>query len=126
MAGKLQTSKRETDRLTEAMQHVEAVLKLLQPDYRLQRIVVRRRKPNPFFKRGTLLRHAFDALRTAHQPLTPREIATRLIAGKGVKDATPAQVSRLTGSVLSALQCHKGDSLVAHRNAVPVRWSLAA
>ena len=33
LAGKLQTNKRETQRLTQAMKHVEAVLKLLQPGY---------------------------------------------------------------------------------------------
>jgi hypothetical protein len=53
LAGKLQTNKREVERLTQAMQHVEVVLKLLQPGYRLQTIVVRRRRPNQFFKRGT-------------------------------------------------------------------------
>jgi len=107
------------------MQHVEAVLKLLQPGYRLQSIVVRRRKPNAYFKRGTLLRHVLEALRKAERPMTPREIAVQLIAQKGVGDPPAAEVSRLTGSILSALQNHGGDSLMAHKNTAPVRWSVA-
>lgn len=124
LGGKLRDSKREFDRLTAAMQHVEAVLKLLQPGYRLQSIVVRRRKPNPYFKRGTLLRHVLEALRRAEHPLTPREIALRLLQAKGVTDATQASTSRLTASILAALQAHKGKSLVAHAQTHPIRWSI--
>jgi hypothetical protein len=124
LGGKLRESKREFERLTQAMQHVEAVLKLLQPGYRLQSIVVRRRKPNPWFRRGTLLRHVLEALRKAERPLSPREIAVRLIEAKGVRNATPDAISRLTGSILSALQSHKGKGLVSHAQTNPVRWSV--
>jgi hypothetical protein len=65
LGGKLRESKREVERLAQAMQHVEAVLKLLQPGCRSQSIVVRRRQPNQFFKRGTLLRHVLDMSRKA-------------------------------------------------------------
>jgi len=125
LAGKLLENKREGKRLTAAMQHVEAVLKLLQPDYSLARIAVRRRKPNPYFKRGTLLRHVLEVLRKAERPLTPREIALRLIQAKGVSDAPAASISRLTSSTLSALQSHKGKGLAAHAQTHPVRWSVA-
>ncbi len=125
LGGKLLESKRQVERLTQAMQHVEAVLKLLQPDYRLQSIVVRRRKANPFFKRGTLLRHVLDLLRHVDRPLTPREIVIQLLQAKGVT-ATPDAISRLTGSVLSALQSHKGKGLIAHADTNPGRWSVAA
>lgn len=126
LAGKLLDNKRETERLTKAMQHVEQVLKLLQPGYRLQAIVVRRRKPNPYFKRGTLLRHVLETLRKAERPLTPREITLRLIAAKGISDPPAASVTRLTGSILSALQGHKGNGIVAHARTHPVTWSVAS
>jgi hypothetical protein len=57
LAGKLIEHGREGRRLRQAMKHVEAVLKLLQPGYNLAPIAVRRRKSNPWFKRGTVLRH---------------------------------------------------------------------
>jgi hypothetical protein len=124
LAGKLLENKRETERLTRAMQHVEAVLKLLHPGYSLARIGVRRRKPNPYFKRGTLLRHVLEALRKAERPMTPREIALRLIAAKGISDPPAAALTRLTASTQSALQCHKGKGLVAHANTHPIKWSV--
>ena len=61
------------------MRHVEAVIKVLDPTFNLRRIALKRRQPNPWFKRGTVYRRAVDALRTAEQPLTAREIAERVL-----------------------------------------------
>ena len=52
------------------MKHVEAVLKLIDPSFNLRPIAIRRRKPNPYFKRGTIFRYALDALREGGKPLT--------------------------------------------------------
>ena len=46
------------------MRHVEAVIKMLDPGYSLRVISVKRRQPNPWFKRGTVYRRAVDVLRT--------------------------------------------------------------
>ncbi len=124
LAGKLLENKREGKRLTQAMRHVEAVLKLLQPGYNLAPIAVRRRKSNPWFKRGTVLRHVLGVLREAEAPLTPREITERMVKAHGVVDANSAEVAKLAKSVLSALQCHKGKSLVVVGEERPMRWSV--
>jgi hypothetical protein len=63
-------------------------------------------------------------LRKAEHPLTPREIALRLIEAKGVKDAPAAAISRVASSTLSALQAHKGKGLVSHASTHPIRWSV--
>jgi hypothetical protein len=73
LAGKLHECKREAKRLVGAMKHVEAVLKLLHSCYNLATIAVRRRKANPWFKRGTALRYVLEVLRAAERPLTPRD-----------------------------------------------------
>ena len=52
LAGKILDNKAEADRLRQAMVHVEAVLKLLDPSHNLRTIAVRRRKPNAWFRRG--------------------------------------------------------------------------
>jgi hypothetical protein len=65
---------KEAKRLAQAMMHVEAVLKMLEPGYDVRPIAVRRRRPNKWFKRGTVFRHALDVLRAAEGPLTTREI----------------------------------------------------
>jgi hypothetical protein len=65
LGGQVLQNKKEAKRLAQAMVHVEAVLKMLEPGYDVRPIAVRRRKPNPWFKRGTVFRHALDAIRTA-------------------------------------------------------------
>jgi len=124
LAGKLLEAKHESEQLTQSMRHVEAVLKLLHPGYNLATVAVRRRKQNPWFKRGTVLRHVMDALRTAGTPLTPREITDKMLATKGVTDPDRAEFYKLSKSVSSALLCHKGQSIMAHRETAPIRWSL--
>jgi hypothetical protein len=124
LAGKLLENGREGRRLRRAIKHVEAVLKLLQPGYNLAPIAVRRRKANPWFKRGTVLRHVLEVLRKTEAPMTPREITEHMLQARGVTGAEAAQVVQLTKSVLSALQGHKGKSLVAHAQTHPVKWSV--
>jgi hypothetical protein len=65
------------------MKHVEAVLKMFDPDFNARAIAARRRVTgNPWFKRGTLFRCALDALRFAAAPLTVRELADAVLAGR--------------------------------------------
>jgi hypothetical protein len=125
LAGKLQTNQQKGDTLAEAMKHVEAVLKLLQPGYNVTGISVRRRKANPWFKRGTVLRHVYEVLRKANGPLTPREITDQMIADAGIANPDPAEVYKLAKSVSSALLNHRGADLVESLETGCRRWSLA-
>ena len=54
LGGKILDNKAKAKQLAASMVHVEAMLKMLQPGYDVRSIAIRRRKPNPFFKRGTL------------------------------------------------------------------------
>lgn len=107
LGGKILDNKAEAKRLAAAMVHVEAVLKMLQPGYDVRPIAVRRRKPNPYFKRGTVWRSALDVLRAAKEPLTTREITARMLAAKGVTNATDKAARDLAGAVQSSLRNHR-------------------
>lgn len=124
LAGKILDNKDEAERLRQSMVHVEAVLKLLDPAFEVRRIAVRRRKPNPWFKRGTVWRAVMDVLREAQGPLTATEITARMLAQKGVTDAAPEAVRELEGAVRAALQKRAGED-VAGDNDRPTRWTLA-
>jgi hypothetical protein len=89
LGGQILENKEEAQRLAGQMLHVEAVIKTLDPSYNLRRISVKRRQPNPWFKRGTVYRRAVDVLRTATEPMTAREIAERVLAA--AKGGQPAQ-----------------------------------
>jgi hypothetical protein len=121
LGGKILDNKREADRLRQAMVHVEAVIKMLDPAMSLRGISVRRRKPNQWFKRGTLWRSVLDVLREAKEPLTTRQVTNRVLAAKGVQGPTPKAVRDLEGAVRAALRSHE-DTLTATTNEVPARW----
>lgn len=125
LAGKILDNKVEAQRLRAKMKHVEEVLKLLQPGYDTRPIAVRRRKPNPWFKRGTVFRTAVDALRRAEAPLSTMEIARRMVAAKGVANASKKAVRDLAGAVQSSLRNHKGGTVIAHDQMRPTLWSLS-
>ncbi|HMJ43595.1 MAG TPA: hypothetical protein VK522_15090 [Pseudolabrys sp.] len=94
LAGKLLANKREAIRLRTAMMHVEAVVKMLQPDFNVCGIAAKRRnESNPWFKRGTLFRSAVDVLRRADA----------LVADKAPQ-ATRKQAIDLQAAILAALR----------------------
>src|SRR5260370_27097414 len=81
VAGKIETNRNHGDKLRAQMVQVEAVIKMLAPDFSVAGIAAKRRnKSNPWFKRGTLFRSAVDVLRRAEGPLAARPIAQKLIA----------------------------------------------
>ena len=83
----------------------------------------RRNKSNPWFKRGTLFRSAVDVLRRAGAPMTAREIAETLIAGKA-PEATRKQAIDLQAAILAARRKRDGAMVVGV--GAPARWSLRA
>jgi len=124
LGGKILDNKTEAKRLAGAMVHVEAVLKMLDPAYDVRPIAVRRRKPNPWFKRGTVWRAVLDVLRRADGPLTTREVTARMLRAKGVTNAPDKAARDLAGAVQSSLRTHLGRGIVTTGEGIPVRWTL--
>lgn len=123
IAGKIQQNKAEAHKLAQAMRHVEAVLRLLIPGYDVRPIAVKRRKPNPWFKKGTVFRSALEVLRDAEGPLTTMEITLRMVAAKGVQNPDRQALRDLAGGVQSSLRNHNGVSVDSHPGMHPARWS---
>jgi hypothetical protein len=126
LGGKILENKKEGRRLVAAMKHVEAVLKLLVPGYDVRPITVRRRKHNPWFKRGTVLRKVLDVLRAADGPLTAREIVQAMLVAKGVEDAKPKDVRGLVSTVQTCLHGHDGGTVKNVAEGMPGRWILSS
>jgi len=99
---------------------------MLDPAYNVRRIAVRRRKPNPWFKRGTVFRAAVDALRGAEGPLTTREIVGRMLATKRVSNPSAHDRRTLEGGVNSSLRNHKGGMVQAVGAGMPMRWAISS
>jgi len=106
------------------MMQVEAVLQMLQPGFSVAAIAAKRRnKSNPWFKRGTLFRSVVDVMRRAGTPMTAREIADVLVAGKA-PEATRKQAVDLQAAILAALRKRNGGTVVGE--GAPARWRLAS
>jgi hypothetical protein len=124
LGGKILENRQEAESLKEQMQHVEAVIKMLDPGYSLRAISVKRRQPNPWFKRGTVYRRAVDVLRTATEPMTAREIAERVIVAHNIKSPDKAALSDLIGTINSSLRNHDGKGVYRTNDGSPARWRL--
>jgi len=123
LAGKALTNKEEGERIHEAMRHVEAVIKLLDPTRNISNIAVRRRKPNPYFKRGTVFRAVLDVLRRSGKPLSAHEITLAMLTAKGFKNVPVQALRDLEGAVRSSLR-GRDDGAVAAIGNHPRRWAL--
>ena len=109
LGGKILENKQRHENLAGQMRSVEAVIKMLDPGYSLRAISVKRRQPNPWFKRGTVYRCAVDVLRTATEPLTAREIAERVLAAANVANPDKDAVADLAGPAESQEKGHPAD-----------------
>jgi hypothetical protein len=124
LGGKILDNKAEAESLRQAMVHVEMTLKLLDPTHNLRAIAVRRRKPNEWFRRGTILRAALDVLRKSKAPMTVSEITAAMLDVKGITDAPRSAVANLEGSVRSSLWNHTGKTVKTAGDDSPARWNL--
>ncbi len=124
LGGQILENRHKHQKLADDMRHVEAVLKMLEPGYDVRPIAVKRRKPNPWFKRGTVYRAAVDTLREATGPLSAREIVDIMLASKQVTNPDKKAVVELVGAVMSSLRNHAGHGITVDRMSRPVRWQL--
>lgn len=125
IGGRILDNRKEAHRLVEDMKHVEAVLRMYDPNYNVAAIIGRRRiNGNPWFKRGTLFRSALEALRTAAKPMTARELVIAMLAAKGLKDVPAARVRSLRGGVTNSLRNNEGKTVEAVGEGSPMRWRL--
>ena len=112
IGGRILENKRQALRLAEDMKHVEAVLKMFDPQFNARAISARRRVTgNPWFKRGTMFREALAVLRAAPGPMTVREIVDALLAAKGITGITAKQHNDLEAGLRASLTGHEGKTV---------------
>jgi hypothetical protein len=125
LGGKLLDNRKQAARLRGDMRHVEAVIQLLEPGFKLRPLAIRRNKPNPWFKRGTVFRHAIEALKAVGRPLTSREITIAMLAKHGVSNPNPQDVHSLICGINSSLRHNKGRAVFSVGQGFPIHWTVA-
>jgi hypothetical protein len=127
LGGQIKANQAEAVRLADAMKHVEAVIKLYDPDFSVRSISIRRRvQGNPWFRRGTMFRHALDAMRKAAAPMTVAELTRAVMAERGIKEATTKQRKCLEAALRSCLETNVGKTVQRVAEGVPKRWKINA
>lgn len=125
LGGQILENRKEAKRLADAMMHVEAVIKLYDPEYSVRAISVRRRVTgNPWFKRGTMFRYALDALRKGAAPMTVREIADAVMTARKIGDATRKQRAGIEAAIRSCLETNVGKTVQRTGEGVPRQWAV--
>ena len=88
LTGELEHHRRELDRLTEALAHVDATIRLFDPSYELDAIAARKRGGRrQWFGPGECQRFVLEVLRDAVEPLSGRALAREVVARKGLGDS---------------------------------------
>ena len=116
MAGLVQEAERRLGVLRADLDHVDAVLRMFDPDAKPEAIRAKPpRKPSSGFKVTNLSRKVLDVLRTADKPLTASEIARTALENGGVEaDATTLKAT--TRKVGKLLDHHRRRGVVVGSN----------
>jgi hypothetical protein len=125
LGGRIKANRQEGERLAADMKHVEAVIRMFDPEYNVRAISVRRRnRSNRWFKRGTMFRAVMDVLKAAEGPLTVREIVLRVLAGKGEASPDLKTIRDLEGGIRSTLARKAGKTVQNVGQGMPARWKI--
>ena len=84
LAGLIDRHRKEIDRLADDLTHVDAAIKIFDPEYDLRTVPIRLlRKRNQLFKVGESARRVLDALRESAAPMTCRAMTESIALKKG-------------------------------------------
>jgi hypothetical protein len=106
LAGEVEHHRRELQRLTDELGHVDATIRLFDPSYDLGAIRVRQRgHRHQWFRQGECQRLVLEVLREAVEPLSGNALTHALLVRKGLEPhhEAAAQVKKTASAVLRRL-----------------------
>ena len=126
LAGEIQRHKDAIRHGEEQLAHLDATLRILDPEYRADTIAPKRIRRVKLFGGGELNRLIIDALRRADgKPLSTPQIADAIIAAKGYgHEAKPALIRRVRANLSYLLRQRGAVDKIGNRLAA--RWRLRA
>lgn len=112
LAGEAAHCRRELQRLADELGHLDATIRLFDPDYDLGGIRPRkRRRGHHWFGPGECQRLVLDVLRDAVGPLSDQGVAVAVMARKGLQDR-PEALAALQKTTLAVLRRLTGKGAV--------------
>jgi hypothetical protein len=125
LGGQLKENRQQAVNVLRRMKQVEAVLRMLDPDFNILGIAPRRRyKRVAPFEKGKGFKAITDVLRASTEPLTSGEIAERIFEQAGDPEPSREAVRGMVPTVHSALRRHQGTAVEVVGEGMPARWRL--
>jgi len=126
LTGQIQHHRAQIATLTADVAHLDATIKLFDPAMDVSGIAPKaRRQRNSYFRPGEGPRAVLDALRTAGQALTTREITERVVADRGIEPTLIDAVQKSVSMILSKLLAKKLVRIVATDRNGMRSWQIA-
>jgi hypothetical protein len=117
LAGEAEHCRRELRRLADELGHLDATIRLFDPDYDLGGIRARRRRSaHHWFGPGECQRLVLEVLRDAAGPLSDQGVTAAVVARKGMQDR-PEVLAPLQKTALAVLRRLGGQGRGAGRRA---------
>jgi hypothetical protein len=105
LMGQIETAQVHMRRLVMSLDHVDATIRLFDPDIDLGQVAPRKVPPPFHAMHGELSRIILDTLREAHAPLATRALTEVVMRGRGL-DVHDPQLIRLMGRRMIASLAH--------------------
>ena len=124
LAGTLRQLEQQLARERTNLAHLDATMRLFDPNIRPKDIRPRQRRThNAWFRHGECLRLIHDELREATEPMTTRELATRVMRVKAIPVADDHRRELVQKTLLASLKRAK-ETIARVETAGVVRWRL--
>ena len=105
LAGELNACHERLRQLVNDLEHLDATLRLVAPDYEVEAIRPKAfRPPDDWSKRGQMSRLVLSIVRQAREPLTTREIAAQMLLERAMAADDVKLLRTMTRRVASALR----------------------
>jgi hypothetical protein len=124
LAGTLRQLEQQLARERTNLAHLDATMRLFDPNIRPKDIRPRQRRThNAWFRHGECLRLIYDELREATQPVTTRELAERIMRVKAIPVADDHRRELVQKTLLASLNRAK-ETIARVETAGVVSWRL--
>jgi hypothetical protein len=112
VAGEIAAVREKLRQLIVDLDHVDAAIRLFDPDYDIAGIRDKPVHPAQIARRGDSIRLILDLLREATEPMTTKQIALRVMAHRGLNTMDDALVLTMSRRVGASLRSYKDNGAV--------------
>lgn len=120
LAGLIEHHMQEIHRMDADLHHLDATIKLFNPDYDLRTVRIKQHyKKNRFFKSGESTRLVLDVLREADGAMTTEEVALTMLNKKGLDSPDKDVTTFFKKAAITALRHQSNRKLVNNTGFAP-------